>query len=151
MSGTRTCPCTTTTAWSSTDAVVNYALLADTVLVAHFLFAAFLLLGLLLILLGRGLHWHWVSNPWFRWAHLAGVGIVVLQAWIGMICPVTGLEMWLRQQAGDSTYEGAFIAHWLSELLYYDFPPWVFILAYTLFGLLVLVSWLLMPPARFRR
>ena len=34
-------------------------------------------------------------------------------AWIGMICPLTTWEMALRAKAGDATYSGSFIAHWL--------------------------------------
>ena len=46
----------------------------------------------------------------------------------------------------SATYAGAFIAHWLSRLLYYRLPGWVFTLTYTLFGGLVLVAWIVLPP-----
>lgn len=126
-----------------------FGILADTVLVVHFLFALFLVTGLLLVLIGHVLRWQWVRNPWFRWAHLAGTVIVAVQAWIGMVCPVTNLEMWLREQAGGATYEGAFIAHWANELLYYDLPAWVFILAYSLFAIGVAAAWICVRPGRF--
>ena len=36
----------------------------------------------------------------------------------GLICPLTPLEKWLRQQAGLASYPGGFIAHHITPLLY---------------------------------
>jgi hypothetical protein len=126
-----------------------YALIADIVLIGHVLFAAFVVLGLILIFIGKFLSWQWVRNPWFRVAHLAGIGVVVLQSWFGAICPLTIWEMGLRSKAGESVYEGSFISHWLTELLYYQAPPWVFMVCYTLFGVLALSSWFVVRPNAF--
>lgn len=123
-------------------------LAADAVLVLHFLFVVYVVLGLLLILTGGLLRWSWVRNWWFRISHLAAIGIVVLQAWLGMICPLTTLEMWLRREAGDASYSGAFIAHWLDAILYYQAPAWVFALCYTVFGAVVVMSWIWIRPER---
>ena len=60
------------------------------------------------------------------------------------------LEMALRSRAGQTTYPGAFIAHWLEALLYYDAPAWVFALCYTIFGVLVAGSWFWVRPQPFR-
>ncbi|MEM1113061.1 MAG: DUF2784 domain-containing protein [Pseudomonadota bacterium] len=122
-------------------------LLADLVLLLHVVFVAFVVLGLVAILLGGWLDWRWVRRRWFRALHLLGIGVVALQAWLGVICPLTTLEMALRQAAGAETYSGSFIQHWLQSLLYYSAPPWVFIAVYTAFGALVLASWFLVPPA----
>jgi len=73
---------------------------------------------------------------------------VVLQSWLGAVCPLTTLEMALRRRAGDATYAGAFIAHWLEDLLYYRAPDWVFVTAYTVFGILVAWAWIWAPPRR---
>jgi len=126
-----------------------FTLAADAVLLAHAALAAFIVLGLALILAGRFFSWRWVRNPWFRSAHLLAIGIVVLQSWFGVICPLTTWEMSLRAKAGQATYEVSFIEHWLTELLYYQGPPWVFVLCYTVFGGLVLASWFLVPPRPF--
>lgn len=126
-----------------------YAIAADALLVLHVLFVLFIVFGLLLIFVGRFLSWQWVRNRWFRLAHLVGIGIVVLQAWFGLICPLTIWEMSLRARAGDAVYEGAFIAHVLNELLYYNAPAWVFVVAYTVFGSLVVLSWFWVPPRPF--
>ncbi len=127
-----------------------YRLLADLVLVLHLAFVLFVILGLVLTLAGHLLKWPWVRNPWFRWLHLAAIGIVVLQAWAGVICPLTTLENWLRAKAGAVTYAGSFIAYWLRSLLFYRAEPWVFTVAYSGFGALVAASWLLVRPRPFR-
>jgi hypothetical protein len=126
-----------------------YSLVADTILVTHVLFVAFVVLGLILIFVGKFLSWLWVRNPWFRVAHLLGIGVVVLQAWFGVICPLTIWEMDLRSKAGETIYEGSFITHWLNALLYYQAPSWVFVVCYTVFGGLVSASWFLVRPRAF--
>jgi len=128
-----------------------YLLAADALLLVHVLFVAFVVLGLVCILAGGRLGWHWVRNLRFRIAHLLAIGVVVLQSWLGRICPLTTWEMALRERAGDATYDGAFIAHWLDALLYYRAPAWIFIAAYTAFALLVVTSWFLVPPERSGR
>jgi Na+/H+-translocating membrane pyrophosphatase len=75
------------------------------------------------------------------------IGFVVAEAWLGATCPLTRLEMWLRTQSRAATYSSSFIEHWLQRLLYFEAPAWVFALAYSLFGLLVLVLWFRFPPS----
>lgn len=131
------------------DSKTLYLLAADLTLLLHTLFVVFVIVGLILILLGNALGWSWIRNPWFRWAHLAAIALVVLQSWLGMICPLTTLEMALRARAGDTVYAGTFIAHWLQSILYYEAPPWVFAVCYTVFGLLVVATWIWIRPRRF--
>ena len=126
----------------------SYLLAADAILLLHALFVAFVVLGLVLILLGKTLGWGWVRHFWFRVIHLGAIGFVVLQSWLGAICPLTIWEMTLRTKAGDATYRGSFIAHWVGELLYYQAPAWVFAVIYTLFGAFVAASWLWVRPRR---
>ncbi len=126
-----------------------YLLLADLLLLIHVLFVAFVVFGLLLIIIGKFLSWTWVRNPWFRWAHLSSIGVVVVQSWFGVICFLTNWEMVFRERAGDVTYAGSFISHWLQELLYYQAPMWVFAVCYTVFGVLVLWSWFWVRPRSF--
>ena len=127
-----------------------YLLLADLILVTHALFVAFVILGLVVILPGWYRRWGWVRNRWFRAIHLLAIGLVMAEAWLGMICPLTDWESRLRVAAGGSAYAESFIQHWLHEILFYAFPPWVFTVAYTAFGILVLIAWLLVPPAHAR-
>ena len=127
-----------------------FLLAADLLLLGHVLFVAFVVIGLILILIGKPLDWAWVRKLWFRIAHLAAIGIVVLQSWIGMICPLTTWEMALREQGGEAAYSGTFISHWLESLLYFQAPAWVFTVCYTVFAGLVVASWFWVRPRRRR-
>ena len=128
-----------------------YLLAADLLLFSHVLFVAFVVVGLALILTGKFLGWAWVRNPWFRFAHLAAIGIVALQSWVGIICPLTTWEMALRERAGDAVYSGSFISHWLESILYFQAPAWVFTICYTVFAAVVGASWFWVRPRRFGR
>lgn len=130
---------------------ILYQFAADAILLAHLIFVVFVVFGLLLILTGKRLHWSWVRNPWFRLMHLIAIGAVVLQSWLGVICPLTIWEMALRSKAGDGVYAGSFVSYWLQRILYYQAPEWVFGLCYTLFGALVAVSWCWVKPRSFKK
>ena len=130
------------------DAKLFYLIAADAILLAHVLFVVFVVFGLLLIFAGKLFTWHWVYNFMFRGLHLLAIGIVVLQSWLGVNCPLPIWEMSLRAKGGDAVYAGSFIGHWLQTLLYYRAPEWVFILLYTLFGALVIASWYWVRPKR---
>lgn len=126
-----------------------FQLLADSVLALHVALVVFVVAGLALVVAGNLLHrWRWVNQLWFRLAHLAAIAVVVAESWFGIVCPLTTLEMWLRAQAGAARYSEGFIEHWLGRLLYYNAPPWFFIVVYTLFGLAVVAAWWYFPPAR---
>ena len=101
---------------------------ADLMLLVHVLFVAFVVLGLLLV--------------------LAGIGIVVLQAWLGRHCGLTNLESWLRVRAGQAVYDTGFVQYWVERFLYHEAPGWVFALTYTVFGILVALAWWYFPPRR---
>ena len=131
------------------DSSTIFLLAADAVLFLHVLFVAFIVIGLLLIFAGKAYDWLWVRNPWFRLTHLAAVAVVVVQSWFGVICPLTSVEMALRSRAGDSVYPGSFISHWLENLLYYQLPPWVFVVCYMVLGIMVVTSWFWIRPRRF--
>jgi hypothetical protein len=124
--------------------------LADLVLVAHALFVAFVVGGLVAVVLCAALDWRWVRDFRFRLSHLVAIGCVVLQSWLGFLCPLTAWEMQLREQGGEATYRDTFIAHWLHELLFFAAPVWVFALIYTLFFGAVVSAWFLVRPRRSR-
>ena len=126
----------------------TWRLLADAVLVLHLGVVAFVVGGLVAVLVGNWRHWRWVNALAFRLAHLVAIGVVVVQAWLGSVCPLTTLESWLRRQAGEAGYTTGFIETWVQRVLYYEAPPWAFALAYTLFGLLVAAAWWYWPPQK---
>jgi polyferredoxin len=128
-----------------TDTVVW---LADSVLAMHVAFILFVVGGQILILAGWALGWSWPRHRWFRLLHLLAIGIVLLQAWIGVICPLTTLENFFRDAADIATYENGFIRHWMRELVFYTAPGWVFTLIYTVFAGLVVLTWFVYPPRR---
>lgn len=128
-----------------------HQLLADAVLVLHAAVVAFIVGGLVLIVAGNLLGWPWVNSMAFRGAHLAAIAFVIAETWIGLVCPLTTLEAWLRSQAGVATLHTSFIEHWLQRLLFYEAPAWVFVLAYSVFGLLVVAAWWHFPPERRKR
>ncbi len=123
-----------------------HALLADIVVLIHAQFVLLVVAGQLLILARWLLEWNWTRNPAFRIAHLAAIGFVVAEAWLGIVCPLTTLEMELRSSAGQSVHEMSFIGFWLHRLLFYTAPEWVFTLIYTLFALAVAATFAFYPP-----
>lgn len=137
---------TVTSRPSSRDLVVPYQLLADAVLVVHFGVVLFVVGGLVVVLAGNWLRWSWVNRRGFRGAHLATIGVVVLQAWLGQYCTLTTLESWLRVQAGSGAYQSSFIEHWLQRLVYFEAPLWMCTAVHTAFAVLVLLAWWRFPP-----
>ena|SRR3990172_4859605 len=127
-----------------------YPFLADFVLVLHALFIAFVMLGFVLILIGMFRRWNWIRSLWFRLIHLLAIGFVVVDTWLGGVCPLTEWESRLREAAGGVGYAESFVQHWLQKIVFYDFAPWVFNVAYTVFGILVLIAWIMVPPRRPR-
>ena len=85
-----------------------YLVLADAVLLLHFAFILFVVLGGLLVLRRRRL----------IWLHLPVVIWGALIEFAGWICPLTPLESWLREQGGDRGFSGGFINHYLGTLIY---------------------------------
>jgi len=81
---------------------------ADAVLLVHFAFVAFVVLGGLLLL-------RWPALAWIHLPAVAWAAIVELAGWV---CPLTPLEVTLRQAAGVSGYSGDFLEHYIVALLY---------------------------------
>jgi hypothetical protein len=123
---------------------MNEQLLADLVGILHALFVLFVVGGQAVIILGWLRKWAWTRNFIFRCLHLAAIGLVVLETWIGIPCPLTVFEAQMRRTGTDVT----FIGYWLDRLLYYQAPEWIFVTVYSLFGILVLLSFILYPPKR---
>jgi hypothetical protein len=124
------------------------ARLADAVLAAHVAVVAFVLLGTLAILAGGPLGWRWVRGFGFRLSHLLLMVFIALQAWLGRLCPLTEWEQALRNRAGQATYDASFIQHWLSRLIFFDAPWWIFVAAYSVLALAIAACWWRWPPVR---
>jgi hypothetical protein len=87
---------------------MGYRLLADLVLLVHLAFVAFVLLGGLLVL-------RW---PRIAWLHLPAVAWGAWIEFTGSICPLTPLEIDLRERGGQAAYSGGFIDHYVTALIY---------------------------------
>lgn len=127
------------------------AWLADAILVLHVGVVAFVVGGELAILVGGRRGWRWVRNTALRVIHLVLIVFIALQAWLGALCPLTIWEQALRRRAGQTVYTESFIEHWLSQLIFFELPWWVFVAAYTAFAALVLLTWRWVPPRPARR
>lgn len=99
-----------------------------------------------MILAGWAANWHWIRNRVFRSLHLLAILFVVFEVWLEVLCPLTTIENHFRQLAGIDGYNQSFIAYWLDRLIFYSAPEWVFMLVYTLFSLLVIVTFITCPP-----
>jgi hypothetical protein len=116
-----------------------YLLLADAILVIHFLLVGFVVSGMVSIVVGRLIGWAWIYSCIFRVSHVIVIGLVVAQAWLGRLCPLTILENFLRVRAGGAGRSETFVGYWLHRVLFYTTEPWVFVAIYTVFGGFVLV------------
>jgi hypothetical protein len=118
-------------------------MLANLVLVLHVGYVLFVVGGLACVWVGALFHWSWIRNFWFRVAHLAAIGLVVVESILGWLCPLTVLEDELR---GGSPESSQFIARSLHRLLFWDLPGWAFTAMYIIFGALVVATWMRVPP-----
>lgn len=85
-----------------------YQILANFIVVIHFVFICFVVLGGFLVI-----RWRWMS-----FLHLASVAWAVLIEFKGWICPLTPLEQNLRHAADNAGYTGGFIEHYITPLIY---------------------------------
>jgi hypothetical protein len=85
-----------------------YSGAADVVLVVHLAFVLFVVFGGVL-----ALRW-----PHVAWAHVPVALYGATIEFVGFICPLTPLEVWLRRQGGEAGYAGGFIEHYVTASLY---------------------------------
>lgn len=125
----------------------KYLLAADSIFILHFLFVAFIVLGLVFIWLGYLAKIKFIRNAKFRICHLIAMGIVVVESLIGMICPLTEWENSLRIKGGQGqVYEAGFVAEWLHKIIFFDLSLRTFIIIYILFFALLLFTFRIIPP-----
>ena len=120
------------------------SLLADAILIMHFLFVLFIVGGLALTWIGAWRGWHWIRSLRFRLAHLAAIVFVVSESLFGMVCPLTEWEDALRGTASEKS----FIARWVHYLMFFAAPEWVFTVLYVAFALVVTATFWFIPPRR---
>jgi hypothetical protein len=86
-----------------------YKILADFVVLVHFCWIIFLLTG---VLLGR-------RYRTIRIFHIPGLLLAVFLQIFGWYCPLTYLEIWLREKQDPSImYKVSFIIHYVEKVVY---------------------------------
>lgn len=121
---------------------MNTVFLADVVVLLHLAYVWFVTLGYVAILVGWPLGWRWIRNRAFRRLHLAAIGLVAVEAVVGVICPLTWLENLLAPDRAGATFMGRIARN----LLYYDLPGWIFTVGYVLLlGVALALYWVVRP------
>ena len=103
-----------------------YKILADIVVLIHFLWILFLIFGAFL----------GVGNKAIKIIHISGLVFAFVIQIFGWYCPLTDLEVWLRSKHDPSlAYAGSFIIHYVEGLIYIEISPWlIFALTLLLMG-----------------
>ena len=88
-----------------------YKLLADSLVLLHFLWILFLFFG--------G-YWGW-KRRFVRLFHLSGLFFALLIQSFDWYCPLTILEVWLRSKHDPTLgYAGSFIVHYVEKVIYIE-------------------------------
>jgi hypothetical protein len=119
-----------------------YRVLAMAVVVVHFAFLGY-------VVFGGFLAWRW---PRAIWPHLAAVAWAVALVGLRLDCPLTYLQDWARQQAGQPKLGRGFIDQYVEGVLY---PARYTVAVQVLVAAAVTGSWLMAArrpprPARSR-
>jgi hypothetical protein len=125
---------------------IEYTILADAVVVVHAAYVAFVVGGLAAIVIGAARGWRWTRSFAFRVTHLAAIVLVCVESIVGVMCPLTSLEDWMRSRGGAAMYPGDFVGYWAHRLIFYNFPPWMFTIAYSAVAAVVAITLVLLPP-----
>ena len=122
-------------------------MLAHIVLLIHFAFVTFVVLGLLLTWLGYFLRWKFVRNFYFRAAHLLAMAVVLLEALFGVVCPLTTWEIQLRKLGGQVVYEDqTFMQYWIHKIMFFQLEQTTFTIIYSVFFTALLLSFIFVFP-----
>jgi hypothetical protein len=96
-----------------------YKVLADIVVLIHFLWILFLIFGGIL----------GTRNKIMKIFHVSGLGFAFVIQVAGWYCPLTDLEVWLRARHDPSVaYSGSFIVHYVEKLIYIEISQTVIII-----------------------
>lgn len=130
---------------------MSYKIIADIIVVIHFIWIIFMLLGFFLTIYGffRKEFFDW----WlFRTLHLSGILFVGLLTALRRFCPLTILENLSRARySSESTYPGSFIVHYIEKLVYPDVNQTLLRLGTVFVAVFALVVYITRPPAKIKR
>lgn len=93
---------------------MRYKVAADFVVFIHFLWIIFLIFG---AFIGR-------KYLLIKIFHITGLAFSVIMQIVGWYCPLTHLEVWLRQKhAPMLAYKGSYIIHYVEKIVYLQLSP----------------------------
>lgn len=93
-----------------------YKILADIVVLTHFLWIIFLIFGAFL----------GVRYKAIKIFHISGLVFAFVIQIFDWYCPLTHLEVWLRGKHNPGlSYTGSFIIHYLEKLVYIELSRWI--------------------------
>ena len=117
-------------------------MLADIILILHFLVVIFITVGFVLIPIGYHYDWSWIKNFKLRLFHFCLMFLVTFETVVGITCPLTSIENYLRGINNNKS----FISFWIEKIIYWDFPTSFFMFLYFVFLGWTLLMWKIYPP-----
>ena len=125
----------------------KYLLAADAILLMHFAFVLFVVLGFVFIWIGHFAKQKFARNAKFRICHILAMGIVLCESLFGTICPLTKWENDLRVRGGEGhVYDTSFTQEWVHRIMFFDFSEQTFTAIYALFFALIVLTFWVIPP-----
>ena len=119
-----------------------YKVLADLTILFHFLWILFLIFGVVFA----------IKRSKIAWFHLGGLLFSLFINMLGMYCPLTYLENYLRStHRASGPYPGSFIAHYLERIIYLNLPERTIRMGEILFVCLNLVVYGVLAKRYFMR
>ncbi len=122
--------------------------LAQVVLAAHIVAAAFIVFGIIAIPIGARLGWSFVYVLWWRLLHVAAMGIVAIQKLLGNSCFLSVWEFRLVDIASRVPHATPAFQSLGEHVLYWNLPLWFFAWLYAALFVFVIFLWFRVPPRR---
>ncbi len=136
-------------------------ILADMVVVIHFLWILFMLWGFcytfsavwaVYVFRSGAAVWHAFFDRWvLRTVHLGGIVYVGMLTVLGKYCPLTLVENAFRRRHDPSaTHPGSFIVHYIEKLVYPNVDPIIIIVPTIFIAAFTFGVFLVRPPAKIK-
>lgn len=119
-----------------------FSLLSDLVMIVHFSWVLFNLLGFFLVM----------KFPKLKYFHMGTLTITALLMLAGRVCPLTTLEQKLRWKVNPvSAYKESFLNHYVGKLLYVNLPAWTITAITAALSLIAFWLYFILPYLRKRK
>jgi hypothetical protein len=126
-----------------------YKLLAETILVVHFLWILFMLFGFVYNIVGLFFNKKLLKNFWLRTVHLVGILYVASLAVLDKHCPLTVIEAKLRQKFVPNFIQpDSFIIYYLEKIVYPNINAIVIIIPTVAIAASSFVIYIIKPPVK---